>query len=177
MADYEFFIIVSVVTLMFLDYYLTLKGAFLYKRGFSNYIKLDNYELNPNFQKAISESKYNLRHLLLVIATAILISLIFKLNDMVISAIISGMLLTTFVYINACHLQNILIFKAVEKSPELIKGQIKQTYDFSLKSFRTRLLTVTFPLLLIFLFRPDPFVFGALLGIIILFFVGKRKII
>src|SRR6185503_13549189 len=127
-----FFIIIVTATLMFLDFYLTIKGAKLYKQGFSDHIKVDNYELNPMFQKNIIDFKYNYRHLLSVILVSILIYLFYFLSQRYPSnsqsfEVIPGLLFILMGYINANHLRNIMIFKAVNKNPGMLKGQVEQT--------------------------------------------------
>ena len=51
-----------IVVLMFLDYFLTIKSVNLTKQGFSKYIKVESYELNPLFKGSVSKMQYSLKH-------------------------------------------------------------------------------------------------------------------
>ena len=53
--------------LMFLDYYLTLKGYKLAKENYLKHFIIESYELNPRFKKSITENRYNFKHLVYLI--------------------------------------------------------------------------------------------------------------
>ncbi|MEJ0021832.1 MAG: hypothetical protein WDN47_04665 [Candidatus Doudnabacteria bacterium] len=175
-----FFIIIVTAALMFLDFYLTIKGARLYTQGYSEHIKADNYEMNPMFQKNVAEFKYNFRHLLYVVLVSLLIYLFYYLSQKNIIynsqsfAIIPGLLFTTMVYINANHLRNIVIFKALKKNPNMLKGQIEQTYLYSLKTAQAQLLVLLLPLLVILIMSPSYFVLGGVIALIGSYFTHRR---
>lgn len=157
---------------MFLDYYLTLKGAKLYREGFSSHIKAENYELNPMFQKSIQAFKYDKRHFISMVMVSVLIYFLYFLagkngnffpQQQI--TLIPGIFFTIFLYVNANHLRNITLFKVVKQNPTILRGQVEQDYLYALKNGEAQILVVFIPLLVIFIFTPSYFSFGALLGL------------
>ena len=163
--------IAILITLMFLDYFLTLKGFKLYKKRYSKYVEVESYELNPKLKYYIKEGKYSFGHLMGVILVSAIVygfHYIGRNNllglGMWVFFLIQGMLFSIFVYLNSIHIQNIIIFNAVNKNPSMLSGKLKRKYLFSLKAGSARALEVFLILLFVFIMVPNSFTLGFALG-------------
>src|SRR5690242_2440703 len=68
--------------LMFADYFLTVLGAVLRDKGYSNHFKLEHYELNPVWQKSIRQKRWvNPRHILLTLFVSFGFSALLEFGD------------------------------------------------------------------------------------------------
>ena len=166
--------ILLVVVLMFLDYFLTIKSVKLAKQGYSKYIKVESYELNPIFKENVDKMKYSSRHFLLVIFAAAMLYSFYYLgkNNLILSMnsyfMFQGMLFSLFVFINASHIRNLIVFKTVKKDNSLLSGRLRQKHLLSIKMSSADALKVFIILMAFFLFSPSYFNFGFALGPLLL---------
>mgnify|MGYP001578861561 CR=1 FL=1 len=166
--------ILLIVSLMFLDYFLTIKSVKLAKQGYSKYIKVESYELNPLFKENVDKMKYSLRHFLFVIFAAVIIyffhylsksNLILNMNAYF---TFQGMLFSLFVFINASHIRNLIVFKTIKKDNSLLSGRLRQKHPLSIKMSSADALKVFIILMALFMFSPSYFNFGFALGPLLL---------
>ncbi len=173
--------ITLITSLMFLDYYLTLKGFRLYKEGYSKHVEAESYELNPIFMKSISSNKYNLIHLISVVFIAVLLAVVYFLStsqklyfNIGTYDLLIGMLVSMFAFINSKHLFNLMIFKEIKKNPSILSGKIMQSYEYSIKTSIAQALTTSFVLFFVFVFSPSYFTFGFFLGPLVIALKMKK---
>ena len=163
--------ILLVPILMLADYFLTVCGAGLAERGYRKRFQVEHYELNPLWQRDIAKRKLiNVRHLLAVLlATScfLLLAETALIDEALLSALL-GFVLVLNAFILGRHLSNLLTFHHVLKSPDHVSGQVVLAHPFVLSLALYQSLAVTFPLVLIAIFSPSPFVFGGLGSIITL---------
>lgn len=166
---------------MFLDYFLTIKGFRLYKQKYSKFIEAESYELNPNFKKSVNARKYNFLHLIGVIFVSAFIYAIYYLGTNNIfyftkSSFFTcqGMLFSIFGFINMRHIQNIMIFKFVNKNPSMLSGKLKQKNSFTIYASRISTFTFSIFLFFVFLLVPTSFTFGLALGLFLFSFKQRR---
>lgn len=170
--------IILIAALMFLDYYLTLKGQALGKKEYYKHVKIETYELNPTFRGHVSAGTYTIKHFLLVILNCALLFGAYFLttqNNQFFTAttydFMRGILLSMFIYINCRHLQNIMLFKKLNKEPKLLSGTLKQAHAFSLHAGKAHAYTTALLLFALWAFNPTWLTFGFALGP---FFVGRK---
>ena len=168
-----------VAVLMFLDYFLTIKSFKLAEQGYTKHIRLETMELNPNLRGSVDRKKYSWKHFLGVIFAAVVIYLFYYLgkNNLIFSTdtyfMFQGMILSIFIFINASHVRNLIIFNVIKKDKSLLSGKLKQSHLFSLKSTMADAIKVFIVLISLFLFSPSYFTFGFAIGPLLLFFKGK----
>jgi hypothetical protein len=160
--------------LMFSDYLLTVLGATQKERKYSEHFKTQHYELNPIWQKAISQKKWlNPRHSLLTILLSGILACLLELGVLP-EPFVQGLLGCLFVFFGMAigrHLSNILIFRRFAQCPEGISGQITMTHSLSLSISMYQYLVAAVPLAILAFFNPTPFVFGGLAGAGMIFMV------
>jgi len=170
MIENIYITIFLIVFLMFLDFFLTIKSVKLAKQGFSKYIKVESYELNPLFKENVSKMQYSFKHFLLVILTSATVCLFYYLgkNNFIFNmdtySMFQGMIFSLFIFVNASHVRNLIVFSMIKKDSSLLSGKIKQKYLFSLKSSSADALKVFLILITLFLFSPSYFNFGFAVG-------------
>ena len=63
--------VILVPAFMLADYFLTLAGAVLRDRKYSDHFKTEHYEMNPLWQKDVARKKWlNPRHIVLVVVVS-----------------------------------------------------------------------------------------------------------
>jgi len=171
MIENVYVTIFLIASLMFLDYFLTIKSVRLAKRGHSRYIKLESYELNPIFRKSVDQMRYSWKHFLGVILAAMGIYFFYYLSVNTILFfsmngyhMLQGMLLSIFIFINAGHIRNLMVFNAIKKDRSLLSGKLKQSHLFSLKAGIAEAIKLFVILFSLFLLYPSYFTFGFALG-------------
>lgn len=117
---------------------------------------MEHYELNPIWQKSISQRKwFNLRHTLLVMAvTVVLVGVL----------VVSGMLLGR-------HISNLLLFRYLARRPDQISGEVTISHQLVLAISMYQTMLVIIPMALIAIFSHNNFARGGLLGAALLFCV------
>jgi len=158
--------------MMLLDYYLTVWGAILSERKYRHHFKMEHYELNPVWQNSIARKQwFNPRYLGIVSAVTVLClwwssSWTFPDNTM------EGMLGFITIYLGSIigqHVSNIFTFNYILRHPESVSGEVTMSHLLILAISRFRAVALLFPLALISIFSPTPFVIGGLFSQIILF--------
>jgi hypothetical protein len=173
-------IVIALPLLMLADYYLTLLGAVLKDKKYSKFVIVEEYELNPIFQKAIKQRKLiNIKHLLLTISLSVLMIYLMEFSNASHETIsfMLGMLLVMYGVIIGVHIANILFFWYVIKKEGQISGQIHYTYEATLLLSMFRNLLVLLPLIIIYSCEKSPFVLGGLCGVIVLEIIHFRFLI
>lgn len=179
MLENIYITIFLIVILMFLDYFLTIKSVKLAEQGYTKHVKLETLELNPNFRTNVDRKKYSWKHFIGVIFTALVIYFFNYLgkNNIIFSRdtyfMFQGMIFSIFIFINASHTRNLIVFNAIIKDRSLLSGKIKQGHLFSLKSTMADAIKVFVILIAIFLFSPSYFNFGFALGPLLLAFKNR----
>jgi xanthine/uracil permease len=154
--------------LMLLDYFLTIIAASLHEKTLSRHIKIENYELNPKWQKEVNEKKwFNPRHIFSVfIITACLVFLAeFGIAKYAYVIFLMGLLFGSYGAVIGVHLSNILIFLYAKKHPEEVSGTLLFDNKFMLFQSMTVYLVALMPFLLLGITTRSLFVFGAIFGI------------
>jgi len=153
------------------DYYLTLVGAILREKEYGNHYIREHYELNPVWQKAISEKKWiNPKQLLLTFIEIAVIFIVVEIGDMPETAyqVLVGFLITGYGILIGNHVGNILAFWHAFRKPDEISGQVSETHAFSSSLSTYYLFIVLLPLVMILIFDPSPFVIGATLNCVLM---------
>ena len=171
MIDNIYATIGIIAALMFLDYYLTLKGLKMYKGKYSKHFKFESYELNPMFREKVQAHKYSMKHLVSVILTSALVYFVyyfglqnrFGLRPSTFY-LVQGLVFSMLIYTVLRHIQNILIFRAIDKDPSMLSGIVRQKLAFELKAGMTHAFTAFLLLFIVYLFVPTSFTLGFALG-------------
>ena len=154
--------------LMLADYYLTILGAVLMAKQFSNYVVFEQYELNPRFQKAINNKKLINGKLflciLMVTACAVYIAEISPFPAELVILML-GYVLTIYSVIVGRHIANIFIYLYFLKRPDNIKGKIEYTHEASLFMSIYYNFIPLIALLVVYIYEKSLFVLGGILGI------------
>jgi len=164
-----YFTIIFIIILAFLDYFLTIMNSKLLKIKYIEFFEFEQYELNPRMQKSVNEHKYNFRHSLFII---LLIIPIFILHNIDIRGlfILQGMLYSLFFIIISRHIRNYIMYNVIAKNSNLLSGKIKMSYIYNIKHSVSEALGFLFIFFLLFIFEPSYFIFGFVLGPLILIF-------
>ncbi len=186
MTNLIYFLVVPlVVLLMLLDYYLTLYGRYLAERsGHSRIFVYEQYELNPDWQRDIAQMRrFNPRHLIrvLIIALAFGVLAWLALLEPLIGLVfetLAGFIILIYAVVLGRHVNNILLFRYIERHTELISGEVRVKQLLLVRMSQFQLVTVLFPLLAVVIVSPSFFGIGALLGLarmMFLFMGWSRK--
>ena len=158
--------VLLVPILMLADYFLTIVGARLYKRGYGKHVRHENYELNPRWQRSIDAGRwFNPRHLL---ATALVTAVLVYYGESVEPpddpsyAFLIGLTITLYLIIVGRHLGNILIFRHAINRPADLSGEARLSYRVGLNASQSQLWQVFLPLAAIALYERTAFVCGCL---------------
>jgi len=166
--------IIILPILMFLDYFLTVLGAIQKEKKYSEHFKAQHYELNPIWQKQIAQKRwFNPRHIFLTISISIVFACLIEFGDMS-SFFIQGLfgcLFVSFGMLIGRHLSNIMIFRYLAKRPQDVSGEVTMTHSLLLFTSAYQYLVVLIPIIFIAAFTPSPFVFGGLVGTILMIIV------
>ncbi len=152
---------------MFSDYYLTIWGIKLRNKGYSNYYEIENYELNPIWQKDIQDQKmFNIRQLTMTTAAFCFFIYVFEFNDLNsnLKEGLIGLLLAHYGMLTGRHFSNLLIYYYIKKHPEDLCGKIKQSHEFSLHNSLYQYFVAIIPLVIIAAVNPTPLLIGCAVG-------------
>ncbi len=152
---------------MLADYFLTLAGAVQKEKKYSQYFQLLHYELNPAWQKDVSQRKwFNLRYILITaLVSSVLIGLLESdLFPETLCQSILGFFLVLYATINGRHVSNLLTFYYVNRHPHGLAGQIKLEHGLALSLSLYQHLAIVLPLLVLVIFSNTPFASGGLIG-------------
>lgn len=158
--------------LMFSDYFLTVWGAVLRERKHSEHFKLENYELNPIWQKEVRRKKrFNPRHILITVLVSAGLGILLQLDDTpdFLAEALCGCLFTVYGAVIGRHLNNIFVFRQMARKPQNIAGQVKMDHSLILAISMYQYLVVAVPVLIIALFTRTAFCAGAVWGVGMLF--------
>ncbi len=135
--------------LMFMDYFLTVLGAKYRERKYGEHFKTPHYELNPIFQKAISQKQWiNPFHIVSTILSSGLLLVLIQLEYFSYPLIdfLLGCLFVFFGIVIGRHLSSLCIFRYLLKNPQEISGQITMTHSLGLSlSIFQSLVIIYFP--------------------------------
>jgi len=156
---------------MFADYFLTLAGAVLKDKGYGDHFKVEQYEMNPIWQKEVAQRKwFNPKHILLTILISSLLILLVEYGEVQESFIqgMLGCLVSIYGMVIGRHLSNLLIFSYMIRKPDEIHGEVTMAHTLVLMLSLYHYIVVLVPIILIAIFSPSPFVIGVLVGVIFL---------
>jgi hypothetical protein len=149
------------------DYGLTVAGAAARERGYADHFKLEQYELNPRWQKDIAQLRWlNPRHLLttVFISGAIVGILEIGVLPRPLGAVLLGALLATFGGIIGRHVNNLLLFHHLAQRKGDVTGAVTMTHAFALSSSLYQTVMIFVPIALLAAVTQDPWLFGAMIG-------------
>lgn len=158
----------------FVDYFLTVLGAIERDKEHARHFKMEQYELNPIWQKSINQRKwFNPRHALLIIVATGVLALLFQFADLPEGCIqlLPGAVFVVYGVIVARHLGNIFIFRYLARRPDRIAGEITMSHQLVLRLSAAQLAPVVVAVALIAIFSGNNFAWGGLLGASMLFCV------
>lgn len=162
-----------VPVLLISDHLLTVAGARMRDRGYSQHIRTEHYELNPAWQKEIARKRWlNPRHLFLVAVIAVLLygvgEFLIPGDDPAID-FMCGLLFGAFGAINGRHLANLATFMRLQRySANDLDGQITFSHEYALRTSLYQFLQVLMPLALLCLLAPTPILLGGATGVALL---------
>jgi len=155
--------------LMIADYYLTILGAVLREKKYSEYFPIETYELNPDYRDEIDDKKLVSAKFIgqLALNSGILFAASFFLRNELefLYWIVLGFYLTLFAYINGIHLSNIGNFLFIRNNPDEMKGEIEINHRYNLHSALFSNSILLLPVMFILIFNYSHFALGALLSV------------
>jgi hypothetical protein len=161
--------------LMLLDYFLTVWGAVLSEKKYRQHFKIEHYELNPIWQKSIARKQwFNPKHLGIVSAIMVLCLLWshgWTGRDDGAEGMF-GFIIISLGSIIGHHVSNIFMFYYLVRHPECVSGEVTMSHLLVLHMSQFRFFALFFPLVLISIFSPSPFVMGGLCSQIVFFIVS-----
>jgi hypothetical protein len=166
-----------VPVLLLVDYFLTVGGSKLATRKYTQHFKFEHYELNPLWQKSISQGKWlNLRHLLMVVIAGFICFVWADgwTEESAPSEAALGAVLMLYSTILAAHVGNFLTFWRMMRNPDEVTGEIKLAHKYLLAVSRYRSLMALFPLALAAWLAPSPFLYGGVAALVL--FNGLQSI-
>src|SRR5215469_12151335 len=144
--------------LMLADYFLTVWGAILNEKKYGQHFKIEHYELNPIWQKAIARKRwFNLKHLANVaVFTAFCFfwSYSWTDNNSDFFGGFFGFMIILEAGIIGTHVTNILIFSYLIRHPGSVSGEIKMNHPLMLYMSQFRLVSLLLVLIVIAIFSP-----------------------
>jgi hypothetical protein len=162
------FIIGLIISLSILDYLLTLKAKKDFEKELGENIHLENFELNPIWQKSIKQGKYNFKHLLtLIILTIIIVYIYYDDDSKILYEFFVGFFLILLVIVNTQHIQNIAISSFKKEHPTEIEGGVKLSMGSLYYTSMLSQLSMALLLIFVLFFNPSIFLFGGIMGILV----------
>jgi hypothetical protein len=158
---------VIVPVLMLADYFLTVAGATAREQGYAQHFRLEQYELNPTWQKDIARKRwFNPRHLLVtvLVSGALILVLERGLLPSVLAAVLLGAVLAVFGAVVGRHLNNLLLFNHLARRRGDVTGAVTMTHAFALSSSLYQTVMVFVPIALFAAVTQNPWLFGAMIG-------------
>jgi hypothetical protein len=167
--------------LMLMDYYMTIWGAVLRDKNYSEHFKTEHYELNPVWQNAVGLKKwFNPKHLLITVFCSAFFAVYLQLDQISeqVVEMVLGFLFCFFGMVIGAHVANLVTFYRLNRNPEDISGQVTMSHGFLLSMSVSRYWLAGVPLAMVAIFSPTPFTLGALaavLGLVVLHLSWMRK--
>lgn len=162
-------IILALPVVMLLDYLLTILGVTAAMGVQRQHFTTPHYELNPRLQKSVQQRRWIDPRFVIwaCIVTAFLISLdrIWALDPM-----IMGMFLGIYGAVFGRHLNSLLYWHYLNRHPADIAGHVYETHTLALMRSMFDFLALLPLLGLIAVLVPQPEVFGAIVGILVVTF-------
>ena len=159
------------------DYLLTVWGAVLSEKKYRQHFKIENYELNPIWQKSIAQKRWvNPKFMgivVLVTGFCFVWSNGWTEKD-VFSEGLFGFLVILSTSLIAVHLSNILTFVYMARHPQSISGEVAMSHMLILKMAQFRSMGLVFVFAVIAIFSPTPFVIGGLVSQVFLSILKLR---
>ena len=159
---------ILVPVLMLADYFLTLAGAAYRERAYADHFKVEQYELNPAYQKDVAMKRwFNPRHLLgTALVSGMLIGILERgVLPRVLAAVLLGALLVVFGSIVGRHINNLLVFHHVAQRRGEVTGAVTMTHGFALSSSLYQTVMLFVPISVLAAVTQNPWLFGAVLGL------------
>jgi hypothetical protein len=163
-----YLIIGLILSLLISDYSLTLLGQKYYRASIKKHIDSGLYELNPAWQKSVQEQKYDYRHLILVLILLFIVVYSYYYDESeIFYEFIVGFVIILNVSVLTKHLQNIALFRIIQKYPNLIKGKIETTMRLNYYTSMLFYITILLFLLFVLLFTQTIFILGGTFGVLL----------
>ena len=167
----KYFELFGIPILMLSDYYLTVLGSFYWKAKWGKHIIREAYELNPIWRKDIENPKWiNYKHLIIVVFATFFIYGAIE-SDNTNSYYVIGYFFTSFALVNGRHLSSIFLFRYIIRHPNEISGKVNLTHILVLKMSQLQIIVTAFPILILTVLTPSPFLIGGLISCVSLFIV------
>jgi len=161
--------ILFIPIIMLLDYYLTILGSTLRDKKFSQFIKVEQYELNPIWQRDINRKKlFNHRHVFSVLLVSFLLFILTEFLDVnhTIFEILFGFAIGIYGMIIGRHISNILTFFHVLLKPNDVSGEITFSHQYALLTSLYQYFVALIPLAILSAFLHSPILVGCTVGAI-----------
>jgi len=155
--------------LLFLDYFLTLGGSKLAARKYSQHFKFEHYELNPLWQKSITQGKWLNRKHLVIVLLASFVCFIWADGWTEQSEVNEGVLGAALIFYSsvlAAHVNNLLVFWRLGRHPDEVSGEITLSHKYLLAVSRYRSFMALFPVALAAWLSPSPFLWGGVASLV-----------
>jgi hypothetical protein len=153
--------------LMLADYFLTVAGAAARERGYARHFKLEQYELNPTWQKDIARLRwFNPKHLLMtaLLSAAVIALLESGVAPRPVAFMVLGALLGVFAAIVGRHINNLLLFQRLASQPGDVTGEVILTHGFALSMSLYQTVMMFVPIALLAALTQHPLIVGAAMG-------------
>ena len=160
--------------IMLADYLLTVIGTIQKEKKYDEHFKSQYYELNPLWQKQISQKKwFNPRHILLIVSFSAVLACLIEFGGLPASLAqgVIGCLFILYGMIIGRHLSNILVFRHLVRKPDDISGRVTMTHSLLLYISAYQYLIGVIPIVIIAVFAPTPYAIGGLVGALLIFAV------
>ncbi len=169
--------------MMLADYWLTVAGAVQREGQYANHFKMKHYELNPVWQKDVAQKRWlNPWHIALTLVITGGLYVVLESGGLPSEFCrgVVGCVLVLFGMILGRHLNNLLVFRFLNRQPHEISGQVVLSHRFVLYVSLFQTLMVLIPVGLIAVLSPTPFVIGALIGLLLFLvtngvWIGRAK--
>ncbi len=152
---------------MLADYFLTIYSAVLLDRRYRDFFKINQYELNPLWQKAVaSKAWFNPKHLgITALATAYFV-LLFETGLLSASTIqgFIGCVFIIYAIVIQRHITNILLAQWIIQNPDDFSGSVTMSHRYSLYASLFQGVGTLLLIILLVIFSPTPFIVGSLIG-------------
>ena len=155
---------------MFADYLLTIAGSTLKEKVHCNHFKTKHYELNPIWHDNVKQKKwFSPKHTAITLIFSLFLIFCAEsnyLSDKFAEGLL-GCLLVSFGMINGRHLSNILSFLYINQHSDSVSGQVFMSHELVSRLSTYQYIGVYLPIMIIAIFSPSPFIYGALCSIVL----------
>lgn len=169
--------VISLPILAFSDYYLTLLGKKSRDKKYSEFMKTDDYELNPVWQKDIKSLKlFNYKHVLIVFLLTVYFYFSALLMSVNVYDFFYGAVSMMYLFIIARHVQNLLQYSYTAKNPGELEGNIKFSYIYIIKTSQYQTFLFALLILAVNIKVQSWYLLGGTFGLIILSLIQYKWI-